>query len=52
MTAFPECVLRLSAMVTVLDEAIGHVTDALKKKGLYEDSVVVFMSDVSEEGKP
>ena len=29
-------------MVSCLDEAVKNVTEALKRKGLYDDSVIVF----------
>lgn len=34
-----------SGMVTVLDESVGRVVESLKANGLYENSVIVFMSD-------
>ena len=33
------------AMLAALDDAVGNVTSALKRVGLLEDSVVVFLSD-------
>ena len=36
-----------AAMVTILDDAINDVTQTLKRTGLYKDSLIVFMSDVS-----
>ena len=33
------------AMVTHLDEQIGRIVDALKKKGLYENTIIVFAAD-------
>ncbi|CAL1533543.1 unnamed protein product [Lymnaea stagnalis] len=35
----------LSGMVTALDDAVGSVVAALKKKGLYEQSLIVFTAD-------
>ncbi|XP_066957754.1 arylsulfatase B-like isoform X2 [Macrobrachium rosenbergii] len=32
-------------MVTALDEAVGRITDALKRTGHYENSVIVFTTD-------
>lgn len=32
-------------MVTAMDEVIGSVTEALKAKGLFEDSIIIFSSD-------
>uniref|UniRef100_F6TLU2 Arylsulfatase B-like n=2 Tax=Ciona intestinalis TaxID=7719 RepID=F6TLU2_CIOIN len=34
-----------SAMVTAMDEAIGSVVDALKWKGIWQDTLVVFTTD-------
>ena len=34
-------------MVSLMDEAIGNITSALKSHGLYENSLIIFMSDVS-----
>jgi hypothetical protein len=36
-----------SAMVTGLDEAVGQVVESLKENGLYEDTIILFSSDVS-----
>jgi len=34
-----------SAMVHYMDDVVGQLTDKLKSKGMWEDSVVVFLSD-------
>jgi arylsulfatase A-like enzyme len=34
-------------MVTALDAAIGRVVEALKKKGLYDDTIFFLTPDVS-----
>ena len=34
-----------NAMVTHMDDRIGDMIDALKSSGLYDDSIIVFMSD-------
>ena len=36
-----------SAMVTGMDDAIGRVVRTLKEKGLYDNSIILFSSDVS-----
>jgi arylsulfatase A-like enzyme len=36
-------------MVTALDAAIGRVVEALKKKGLYDDTIFFFTPDVSQD---
>ena len=36
---------RYYAMITYLDERIGRVIEALKKKGLYENTIIVFAAD-------
>mmetsp|Transcript_29351 Transcript_29351/g.32609 ORF Transcript_29351/g.32609 Transcript_29351/m.32609 type:complete len:530 (+) Transcript_29351:15-1604(+) len=33
------------AMVTFMDESIGNITQALKDKGMYDDTLIVFSSD-------
>jgi len=37
--------LNYTAMVTYMDDAIGEIVGKLKAKGMWEDSVVAFMSD-------
>ena len=37
-----------SAMVTGLDIAIGRIVKALREEGLYDNSIILFSSDVSE----
>ncbi|XP_078326537.1 arylsulfatase B-like [Crassostrea virginica] len=32
-------------MVTAMDEAIGNVTEALKKKGIFNDTLIIFTTD-------
>jgi arylsulfatase len=34
-----------AAMVEMVDDGIGEVADVLKKKGLYENTVFLFLSD-------
>ena len=34
-------------MVTAMDEAIGNVTETLKKKGIFNDTLIIFTADVS-----
>ena len=34
-----------AAMVASLDESIGNITKALKRNGLYDNSVIVFTTD-------
>ena len=35
----------MTAMVTYMDDAFGKVIDALKEKGMYEDTLIVFHTD-------
>ena len=37
-------------MATAMDEAFGEVVQALKDKGIYDNSVIIFSSDVSQYG--
>lgn len=32
-------------MVSSLDESVGKVTKALKKKGIYDNTIIVFTTD-------
>jgi len=34
-------------MVTAMDEAIGNITKALKTKGMFNDTLIIFTADVS-----
>ena len=38
-------ILRYYAMITHLDQQIGRVIEALKQKGLYENTIIVFAAD-------
>ena len=40
---------KLLGMASIMDEAIGNLTDALIKKGIYNDTLIIFTSDVSRE---
>lgn len=33
-------------MVTALDDAIGNVTDSLKRNGMLKDTLIIFTTDV------
>lgn len=34
-------------MVSALDEAVGNITDALRRRGFMNDTLIVFTTDVS-----
>lgn len=34
-----------AAMITLLDDQVGEIVDALKKSGLYDNTIIVFTSD-------
>ncbi|XP_076641495.1 arylsulfatase B [Halictus rubicundus] len=36
---------RFAGMLTVLDESIGRVVDALRKKGMLQNSIIIFSTD-------
>jgi arylsulfatase A-like enzyme len=35
-------------MVTAMDDAVGEIVQTLRDAGLYDDTVIVFSSDVSD----
>lgn len=35
----------MAAMIAAVDDGVGEIVDALKRKGLYEDTVIFFSSD-------
>ena len=37
----------MAGMVTAMDDAVGHIVAALKDTGHYDNSVIVFTTDVS-----
>ena len=39
-------------MMHGMDAAVGRVVDALRERGMYEDAVIVFMSDNGGESRP
>ncbi len=41
-----------AAMIEIMDEGIGKLVDAIKKKGMYENTVFIFLSDngATDEG--
>jgi len=43
--AWIEEMARFAAMIEIMDDGIGEVVAALKRQGLYEDAVLVFLSD-------
>ena len=40
-----------SAMVAGMDMAVGSVVDALRQYGLYENSIILWSSDVSDRAR-
>ncbi len=36
-------------MVTAMDDAVGRVVDALKETGAYDNTIIVFTSDVRKK---
>ena len=40
-------VLQPTAMVTAMDEAIGNITQTYKDQGLWENTMMIFTTDVS-----
>lgn len=42
---FRSRMFRFAATVSVLDDSVGQVFEALKKRGATENSVIMFMSD-------
>ena len=36
-------------MVSALDEAVGNITDALRKRGFMKNALIVFITDVSTQ---
>ncbi|HAV13981.1 MAG TPA: arylsulfatase [Opitutae bacterium] len=43
--AWVEEMATYAAMVEIMDDGIGEVIDALKEKGMYEDTLIFFLSD-------
>jgi hypothetical protein len=39
-------ILPLAGMVSALDDAVAHVVDALKDSELYNNTIIVFTTDV------
>jgi hypothetical protein len=37
----------LLAMITLMDESIGNITKALHQRGIVDDALIIFQSDVS-----
>ncbi len=37
----------LTAMVTAMDDAVGSIVQKLQESGLYEETIILFASDVS-----
>ena len=40
--------LSSQAMVSAMDEAISNITEALQDQGIWEDTLLVFTTDVSD----
>ena len=40
---------KLLGMASIMDEAIGNLTEALIRKGIYNDTLIIFTSDVSKQ---
>ena len=47
ITNIPYSILSALGMVTAMDEAIGHVRQSLERKGILNNTLIVFISDVS-----
>ncbi|ESO86974.1 hypothetical protein LOTGIDRAFT_235167 [Lottia gigantea] len=43
------CYIYLKGMVTILDEALGNITDRLKERGMFEDTLILFTADNGAE---
>lgn len=41
----------ISALVTALDDAVGDIVQALKKKDIYNNTVIIFTTDVNTYDK-
>ncbi len=39
--------INIVAMVTAMDDAVGSIVPALMQKGIYDNTLIVFLSDVS-----
>ena len=37
----------ITGMLTMMDEAIGNINNALTAENMWDDSMVIFMSDVN-----
>ena len=38
----------VSGMITAMDEAVGKVAKALIKRGMFDNTLIIFISDVSQ----